>query len=181
MTEAELQAHVVELATMLGWTVNHVRRSIGGRKQGWVTSTTLRGWPDLTLIRPPRLVFAELKSDRGRLQPEQAQVLELLAAVPGVETFVWRPDDLDEIAATLNRRRSAGADQLQKVGTTEGFAPEVADPTDTPVLLQRGADRAVSTSPDLVDPPQGSAVTKSHDHRHALGCHHVGIVRAEAS
>ncbi len=102
--EHVFQRQVVDLARMLGWTVNHVRRSLGGRKQGWVTATTLKGWPDLTLLRPPRVIFAELKSDVGRVSPEQRELLALIEQCPGVEVRVWRPADLDTIAADLRRR-----------------------------------------------------------------------------
>lgn len=94
-TEREFQAQVVELAGILGWTVNHVRRSIGGKKQGWVTATTLKGWPDLTLIRPPRLLFVELKVKPNKVEPAQQAVLDLLDAVPGVEVAVWYPEQFE--------------------------------------------------------------------------------------
>ena len=101
MSEAELQRVVVELAEIRGWTVNHVRRTIGGRHgKGWVTGTTLKGWPDLVLIRPPRIVFVELKSDKGRLEPEQDHVLGLLRLCH-LEVHVFRPSDWDDIVRTF--------------------------------------------------------------------------------
>lgn len=103
MREADLQRSVVELARIFGWETMHVRPTLGGRRHGWTTSTTLKGWPDLTLIRPPRLIFAELKSATGRLTPEQQSVMDLLSRCVGVETYVWRPGDLDGIAQILKR------------------------------------------------------------------------------
>jgi hypothetical protein len=101
-TEAEFQEQVAQLAGIAGWQHLHVRRTIGrGRK--WTTSTNLAGWPDLLLWKPGRVVAAELKSDKGKTTPEQDAVLASLAAA-GVETFVWRPSDWDEIAAVLGRR-----------------------------------------------------------------------------
>jgi hypothetical protein len=47
------------------------------------------------------LVFAELKSERGKLKPEQEAWLEALRQVPGVEVHVWRPSDMDAIAEVL--------------------------------------------------------------------------------
>lgn len=106
ISEREFQAQVVTLAEMLGWTVNHVRRSIGGKKQGWVTATTLKGWPDLTLIRPPRLVFAELKVKPNKVEPDQEKVLTLLRCVPGVDVYVWYPEQLEtDILRTLRAGR----------------------------------------------------------------------------
>lgn len=102
MSEKDLQAGVMTLAKLYGWTTNHVRRTIGGSKQGWVTSTTLVGWPDLTLIRPPRLLFVELKGPTGKLTAEQEEVLHLLSLCPGVETYAWWPEDLQLAADILN-------------------------------------------------------------------------------
>jgi hypothetical protein len=68
------------LARALGWLVFHAHDS----------RRSAKGWPDLTLVRPPRLVFAELKVwPRTTLRPEQAVWIERLRAVPCVEVFVW--------------------------------------------------------------------------------------------
>lgn len=95
MTEAELQAAVVELAGLFGWSHLHVRRSIGkGRK--WVTSTNVP-WPDLTLWHPRRGLFMvrELKvNERSAWQPGQHEILEELAFA-GVDAGVWTVADLD--------------------------------------------------------------------------------------
>ena len=100
MRETELQNAVVELARITGWRTLHVRRSIG-KGHRWQTTTSLVGWPDLLLWRPGRIIAAELKSDDGRLTVEQSDVLDSLA-VAGIETYVWRPADLDRIAMLLN-------------------------------------------------------------------------------
>jgi hypothetical protein len=60
-----------------------------------------RGWPDLALVRPPRLVFAELKRENGKTTEYQDRWLGLLRGVPGVEVFLWRPTDLEQIAVVL--------------------------------------------------------------------------------
>lgn len=60
-----------------------------------------RGWPDLALVRPPRLVFAELKSEKGKVTEHQERWLGLLEACPGVEVFLWRPSDLERVAEVL--------------------------------------------------------------------------------
>ena len=102
MTEAEWQEQVVDLARICGWRTMHVRRSIGkGRR--WTTSTSVVGWPDLVLWRPGRIVAAELKSNTGQVTEDQAAVLASLEAA-GMETYVWRPGDLDEVASVLGRR-----------------------------------------------------------------------------
>jgi len=105
MTEAELMTAVVDLARMLGYRTMHVRRSIGkGRR--WQTTTSVVGWPDLVLWTPGRFIAAELKSATGALAAEQVDVLASLHDA-GVETYVWRPDDLQTIATILRRKAAA--------------------------------------------------------------------------
>lgn len=101
MTEGDLLAGVLDLARVLGWRRAHFRPGRTGR--GWRTPVAGdgAGWPDLVLVRPPRLVVAELKSATGRIASDQRAWIADLAA-SGVETFVWRPIDYpDAIAAVL--------------------------------------------------------------------------------
>ena len=98
-TEAEFQAAVIEVAELCGWMVFHAydsRRSAGP------------GFPDLVLARRGRVVFAELKSARGRVMPAQERWLDALAPRKGQaaahEVFVWRAGDdghWKQIEATL--------------------------------------------------------------------------------
>lgn len=67
--------------------------------RGWRTPTRGdwgAGWPDLTLISPRRgrLVFAELKTESGKLAPEQEAVIMGMKRA-GLEAWLWRPSDLD--------------------------------------------------------------------------------------
>lgn len=62
---------------------------------------SVAGFPDLVLLRPPRLVFVELKSEHGRLTDAQENWLDYLRGVPGVEAFCWRPHDWDAIEECL--------------------------------------------------------------------------------
>lgn len=107
LTEAEFQQQVIDLAHALGWRHNHTRRTVG-RGHRWTTATSVIGWPDLTLWseRQQRLIFAELKTDRGRVTDDQAAVLASLERA-GQEVHVWRPTDLDQIARTLTQKETA--------------------------------------------------------------------------
>jgi len=59
------------------------------------------GFPDLVLLRPPRVIFAELKTADGRLSPDQREWRTKLLACPGVEYHLWRPEDWDELREVL--------------------------------------------------------------------------------
>lgn len=126
--ESDLQAEVIRLARSLGWGVSqsaakamraeaeqygvdvppidglvfHPRYSLGSEP----------GWPDLVLIRrrDRRLVFAELKTEKGRLSTRQCEVFDLLRELvqdprmvreaadtwllTTIQVVLWRPSDL---------------------------------------------------------------------------------------
>lgn len=63
------------------------------------------GFPDLMLCRNGELIFAELKTEKGKVSPSQQRVLDLLEAVPGIEVYVWRPSDQDFVMERLGRKR----------------------------------------------------------------------------
>ena len=90
-TEKAFQSAVRDYARLRGWRCYCV----------WDSRHSPKGWPDLVLLRPPRLVVAELKSTRGRLTQDQREALGLLAGCPGVETYLWRPRDWPEIEEVL--------------------------------------------------------------------------------
>lgn len=100
-THVELQEQVVQLLGMTGYEHLHVRRT-RGRGGKWTTSTNVKGWPDLFIWGHGRTISAELKIPPDTLRPEQKVVLESHAR-NGWETYVWRPDDLDDIARILTR------------------------------------------------------------------------------
>lgn len=90
-TEKEFQQAVREFARLTGWR-DYCH---------WTSIRSPAGYPDLTLLRPPRVVFAELKSEKGRVSAAQEETLALLRDCPGVETYLWRPSDWDAIAEAL--------------------------------------------------------------------------------
>lgn len=111
ISETDLLSQVIDLAHLYGWKLAHFRPAM--TKWGWRTAVSGdgKGFPDCVLVRPPRLIFAELKAEDGKLRPEQEEWLELLRecqrqAEPYgrllmAEVYVWRPSQFDEIRGIL--------------------------------------------------------------------------------
>ena len=108
ISEADFLRQVTDLADLYGWRWVHFRPAQTLR--GWrtpVSGPLGKGWPDLVLVKPERgVIFAELKGDKGRPTPEQAEVLRWLH-LTGVGTcvsaYVWRPRDFDEVVRVLSK------------------------------------------------------------------------------
>ena len=92
ITERQFMGKVEQLAEYCGWWVWHDNDSRRNRA----------GWPDLVLLRPGRLIFAELKTDTGKLSAEQRRILSMLK-MAGQEVYVWRPTDFETIRGILKR------------------------------------------------------------------------------
>jgi hypothetical protein len=94
LTEAQLQAAVIDTAHVFGWRVAHFRPAKTSR--GWRTAVAAdgKGFPDLVLVHPGtgRLLFSELKSYRGKPTAEQEQWLIALERTDA-EVYVWTPSD----------------------------------------------------------------------------------------
>lgn len=92
MTERDLQAWVIVLARLLGWRVAHFRPA--RTAHGWRTPVAGdgAGFPDLVLVRGERMLFRELKTERGKLRPEQEAWLSALRAA-GADAGVWTEAD----------------------------------------------------------------------------------------
>lgn len=100
MTEGDLQAQIIAAAQTHRWHVAHFRPA--RTELGWRTPVAAdgAGFPDLVLVRNGRLIFAELKSERGRISDAQEAWLARLAEAD-VEVYVWRPTDLDTALEVL--------------------------------------------------------------------------------
>ena len=91
MSEDVLLESVIALARALGWKVHHCRPA---RKLDGSWSTPVQGdpgYPDLTLAKVGRLMFVELKSERGSLSAQQRAWLNILERE--AEVWVWKPHD----------------------------------------------------------------------------------------
>ena len=106
-SEKQFQSAVLQLAKLRGWLCYHPYDS----------RRSTPGFPDLVLVRDGEVVFAELKTDKGKLTKAQEQWLEQLCRVSEraesaltdagqcgpsiVSAVVWRPTDWPVIEVTL--------------------------------------------------------------------------------
>jgi VRR-NUC domain-containing protein len=94
MTERELQAAVTDMCHWLGLRYYHTHDSRRSNP----------GFPDLVIVGAGGVLFAELKSQDGRLRPEQKEWLHDLHAA-GAIARVWYPDDLKSGAVSRELKR----------------------------------------------------------------------------
>lgn len=79
--EKEFQREVVNHARLHGWRkIYHT----------YFSDRSEAGFPDLVLVRPGRIVFAELKTMKGKVSPTQDEWLTALMD-GGAEVYTWRP------------------------------------------------------------------------------------------
>lgn len=88
--ERSFQRQVVDAARLLGWRCYWT----------WNSLHSPKGWPDLVLIRRPRIVFLELKGERTPVTDEQRETIAELQAC-GLVARIVRPADWDEIERVL--------------------------------------------------------------------------------
>lgn len=93
MSEAAYQRRILDLCDYLGLYVFH---STDPRRD------TESGWPDLVLLNleTGATIFAELKTDAGKVTAKQAEVLLALER-GGNEAVVWRPKMWPEVERRL--------------------------------------------------------------------------------
>ena len=90
VSEKQFQSHLVKYARSCGWLVYHTYDS---RKSE-------PGFPDLVLVRD-RVLFRELKSEKGRLTKAQEAWADKLI-VAGANYAVWRPSQIKGIYKELS-------------------------------------------------------------------------------
>ena len=92
MTENDLKGRVLHLAHQHGWSVYHVpqRHMLNGGG---------RGYPDLTLARDGRVMWFELKQEKGYLTPEQAAWVSILPYVHVLRPTDWWSGRVAELLA----------------------------------------------------------------------------------
>ena len=117
LTEKQFAQQIIDLCKLFGWRYYRT----------WLSVHSPAGFPDIVMVRPPRLIFAELKSEIGKLSPEQEAWLDglkecqktitfepivirgeplrgnfPLLTIP--EVYLWRPNQFDEIVELLKQK-----------------------------------------------------------------------------
>ena len=102
LSEAQFQRNVVHAARLYGWLVDHTppMRNAGGD----IYTGGLTGKTDLVLFSMfgRGIIFAELKTETGRLSAAQKRFAEIIQ-LNGGEYFLWRPSDMEAILERLRR------------------------------------------------------------------------------
>ena len=128
ISETAFASQVEDLLKLFGWRWCHFRPAWS--KKGYRTPLTGdKGLPDYIAVRPPRLLFAELKDQYSKPTPEQEAWLtdlrdcqrtilneplavkgseavlpyglHLLGVSLNIEVYLWRPSQFDEIKECL--------------------------------------------------------------------------------
>lgn len=89
LLESEFQRKITDYCDWLGLRWHHETDSRKSKK----------GFPDLVIVGNA-VIFAELKSESGRMSAEQTDWVSDLAR-GGAETYVWRPADWPYIEKRL--------------------------------------------------------------------------------
>ncbi len=90
VTEAQFQDQVRQAALWAHWAFYHTHDS---RKSD-------EDFPDCIMLRPPRMIVAELKIEGKDPTPGQEFWLDLFKRCGG-ETYVWCPSDIDRVMEIL--------------------------------------------------------------------------------
>ena len=99
MSEEDFQNTILELGKLYGWLCYHTHDSRRSRE----------GFPDLVLGRNGVPLFAELKTDKGRVSNDQ--ILWLLAT----DGVIWRPKHWDIIVKSLQDGRAYPTEPIPRM------------------------------------------------------------------
>lgn len=68
----------------------------------WLAIHSPKGFPDLVLrnLEQKRIIFAELKTESGKVTPSQQEWHDDLIEC-GQEAYIWRPSDMEKIVEIL--------------------------------------------------------------------------------
>lgn len=105
ITEKALEGYVKDFTDLYGWSNYHQVTGVicpHCKKPTFSKVAGDPGFPDHVLAHPNgRLIFAELKSQKGPVKETQADWLQILNLGRDREVYLWRPSDMDAIAEIL--------------------------------------------------------------------------------
>ena len=87
ISESQFQREVMQLLRAAGWKVYHANKP----------KRDERGFPDIVAAKDGTVIFAELKTETGRLRAEQKEWRDEIRGA----YFVWRPSDMEDIKKTI--------------------------------------------------------------------------------
>ncbi len=103
LTEAQFSQQVEDLLNLYHWKWCHFRPA--RTEKGWRTPLSgHKGFLDYIAVKSGRLLIFELKSDTGKVSPEQQCWLDELDRTL-IPVFVWRPRDWEKIVKMLEPER----------------------------------------------------------------------------
>ena len=89
--EKDFMDQLLDAAVPAGWMAYHTYDS----------RRSTAGFPDLVLVKPPVVIFAELKTEKGTPSTAQDEWLEKLGLCTELSVHLWRPSNWDEIEERL--------------------------------------------------------------------------------
>ena len=92
VSEKAFMDTILQAAEIYGWFAYHTYDS----------RRSTAGFPDLVLIKPPKVIFLEVKREKGRLTVAQAGVLAMLEDCSEVQAAVVRPSDWAQVVEWLS-------------------------------------------------------------------------------
>lgn len=92
LTESKFMAQVIQLAKMYGWQCYFT----------WKSINSPAGFPDLVMVHDARLIFAELKADKGKVSLSQQEWLDALKKTKA-EVYCWFPKDWPELQEVITK------------------------------------------------------------------------------
>ena len=93
ITEKQFASQIEGLFKLFGWKYYHT----------WNSWHSVKGFPDYVAIRGDRLLFIELKSEKGKLTEAQKEWYISLSEVDDIEVYDWKPHQWELIVGCLQK------------------------------------------------------------------------------
>ncbi len=90
ISEKQFERQIKELAQLYHWKYYHT----------WTSIHSPAGFVDVVMAREERLIFAELKSEKGTVTTYQQEWISALKET-GAEVYLWRPSDFGKIVEIM--------------------------------------------------------------------------------